>query len=124
MYGQVTTGAENDLVQVSQIARRMVGRWGMSPAVGPVSVLSDEPGPQNPFATSQIAPDTQELIDAEVRRIVDECYRVAIETLKDHRDQLDALAHALLAEETLEESEAYEIAGIPRRSRRGDAAAE
>jgi cell division protease FtsH len=54
------------------------------------------------------------LIDKEVRRIVDECYEMAIITLKEHRPQLDALAQALLQKETLEEVEAYAIAGIER----------
>ncbi len=113
VYGTVTTGAENDLVQVTNIARQMVGRWGMSEEIGPVSVLSDED--RDPFPWSnQVSPRTQELIDAEVRRIVDECYASAVATLKEHRHRLDALAEALLEHETLEEEEAYRIAGIPR----------
>ena len=107
------TGAESDLVQVTNIARSMVGRWGMSDAVGPLSVLPADQQ-QYPFGGQQVAPETQELVDTEVRRIVDECYSVAIETLKAHRDQLDALAQALLEKETLEEEEAYEIAGVSR----------
>ena len=55
-----------------------------------------------------------ELVDTEIRRIIDECYIAAIEQLKQYRDKLDALAEALLVKETLEESDAYEVAGIER----------
>ena len=75
MYGEVTTGAESDLEQVTRIARQMVGRWGMSDDVGLVSVL---PGPQDePLlfpGVAQASERTQELVDNEVRRIVDELY--------------------------------------------------
>jgi cell division protease FtsH len=122
IYGDVTTGAENDLDQVTQLARRMVGRWGMSDAIGPVSVLPADGGDGLPAAAG--LPETQqpsdrmlELVDAEVRRIIEDCYGRALEQLRDHRDALDRLAHRLLERETLDEEEAYEIAGIPRRAR-------
>jgi cell division protease FtsH len=111
VFGSMTTGAENDLVQVTRIARSMVGRWGMSEAIGPVTVIDEH---RDPFTRSEVSESTQELIDKEVRRIVDECYDMAIITLKEHRPQLDALAQALLQKETLEEIEAYAIAGIER----------
>ncbi len=114
VFGSVTTGAESDLVQVTSLARSMVGRWGMSDAVGPLSVLPADPQDQNPFGGPQVAPDTLELVDKEMRRIVDACYTSALELLKENRDKLDALAQALLDKETLEEDEAYEIAGIDR----------
>ena len=57
---------------------------------------------------------TLDVIDDEMRRIVDECYEEACRKLRDHRGQLDALAEALLANETLEEADAYRIAGITR----------
>jgi cell division protease FtsH len=114
VFGAVTTGAESDLVQVSNIARAMVGKWGMSDVVGPLTMISDDQAGQYPFAGPQVAPETQHLIDSEVRRIVDECYAEAIETLKEHRDRLDALARALLDKETLDEAEAYAVAGIDR----------
>ncbi len=114
MYGDVTTGAENDLQQVTEIARQMVGRWGMSEAIGPVSVLPD-PRQEQPLLDGRgPSPRTRELIDAEVRRLVDECYDRALATLRDHRDSLDSLARALLEHETLDEDEAYATAGISR----------
>jgi cell division protease FtsH len=116
VYGDVTTGAESDLEKVTQIARRMVGRWGMSDAIGPVAVL---PGPNDDGAglfpgVDPVAPKTRELVDAEVRRIVDECYNEAIQRLSDNRDKLDSLAKALLERETLDEPEIYLAAGIER----------
>jgi cell division protease FtsH len=113
VYGDVTTGAENDLDQVSRIARQMVGRWGMSETVGPVSVLPP-PGQESPLGLDGVAPATKELIDREVRRIVEECYREAVTALDMHRDQLDSLAHTLLERETLDEDDAYAAAGMSR----------
>jgi cell division protease FtsH len=114
VFGTVTTGAESDLIQVTNIARSMVGRWGMSDAIGPLTVISEDQSGQYPFGGPQVAPETQHLIDTEVRRIVDECYSEAISTLKEHRPRLDALAAALLDKETLDEAEAYQIADIDR----------
>jgi cell division protease FtsH len=114
IYGDVTTGAESDLEQVTSIARQMVGRWGMSEAVGLISVLP-RPGNESPFPTAEAnAPSesTRELVDAEVRRIVDECYGVAVDRLTENRERLDSLAHALLERETLDERDAYAAAGF------------
>ena len=116
VYGDVTTGAESDLEQVTAIARRMVGRWGMSEAIGPVSVL---PGPNDqpllfPGAPGQPSAHTQELLDREVRRIVDECYAEAVGQLRENHERLSALAHALLERETMDEADAYAVAGIER----------
>jgi cell division protease FtsH len=116
VYRDVTTGAESDLDQVTGIARQMVGRWGMSDAVGPLTVL---PPPGQESAFDGVAPATKELVDREARRIVDECHEEAVATLVAHREQLDRLAHALLAKETLNEGEAYAAAGVAGRSAPG-----
>ncbi len=113
VFGDVTTGAESDLDQVTAIARQMVGRWGMSEAIGPISVLPP-PGQESPFGLDGVAPATKELLDREVRRIVDECYEEAVTTLRSHREQLDRLAHTLIERETLDEDDAYAAAGISR----------
>jgi cell division protease FtsH len=118
VYADVTTGAESDLDQVSSIARQMVGRWGMSEAVGPVTVLPP-PGQESPLGLDGVAPATKELVDREVRRIVDACHDEALAGLRAHRDQLDQLARALLDKETLDEDEAYAAAGVPRDSAPG-----
>ncbi|MFC7258126.1 ATP-dependent zinc metalloprotease FtsH [Streptomyces lutosisoli] len=111
VYAVVTTGSENDLEQVTNIVRGMVARWGMSERVGRLSALPSDA--QQAYGLSA-APATLDSIDHEMRRIVDECYEEACEKLRDHRGQLDALAEALLANETLEETEAYRIAGVKR----------
>jgi cell division protease FtsH len=115
VYGKITTGAESDIQQLTQIARQMVGRWGMSEKVGPVAVLpSDGQGPFFPGA-SETSEETQRLIDHEVRRMVDEAHAQVTDLLSDHRDQLDSLAHALLDAETLDAADAYAAAGVPMR---------
>jgi cell division protease FtsH len=113
VYGEVTTGAESDLEQATQIARQMVGRWGMSSAIGPVTVLPPR-GQEQPFGGDGVAPATKELVDTEIRRLVDGCYAEALETLRSNRDRLDRLAHTLLERETLGEDEAYAAAGVTR----------
>ncbi|HUP76448.1 MAG TPA: ATP-dependent zinc metalloprotease FtsH [Acidimicrobiales bacterium] len=115
VYDEVTTGAANDLERVSQIARQMVGRWGMSDVIGPVSVLPSS-GSDMPWMESSDGPSaaTRELVDQEVRRIVDDCYADALRVLSENRNKLDALAQALLIRETLDEIDAYRIAGVIR----------
>jgi cell division protease FtsH len=115
VYGEVTTGAESDIEQATRIARQMVGRWGMSSAVGPVSVL---PGPgEQPalgFDGNEPAPGTRERLDAEVRRLLEEGNERARQTLAENRSRLESLVAALLERETLDADEAYRVAGIPR----------
>jgi cell division protease FtsH len=114
VFGDVTTGAESDIQQVTRIARGMVERWGMSDKVGFLTVT-----PQNgqnlllPGA-EPASEATQELVDAEVRRIVDEERDATERLLADNRDRLDSLAEALLERETLDEADAYAAAGITR----------
>jgi cell division protease FtsH len=116
IYGDLTTGAESDLEQATRIARQMVGRWGMSEQIGLVSVL---PGPNDeptlfPGGNDGVSERTRQIVDEEARRIIEEAHRTALETLSQHRDQLEALARALLERETLDELDAYRIAGIQR----------
>jgi cell division protease FtsH len=115
IYGDVTTGAESDLEQVTNIARQMVGRWGMSEAVGLVSVLP-RPGNESPLfpGVDGASESTRELVDSEVRRIVDECYVRALDSLRENRERLESLAKALLEHETLDERDAYAAAGFDR----------
>jgi cell division protease FtsH len=109
VFDQPTTGAESDFEQVTQIARHMVGRWGMSEAIGKLTVLPpDDRGPSFP----EISPSTQQLVDEEARRIVDAADKEVAELLHEHRDKLDALADALLEHETLDEEAVYAAAGI------------
>jgi cell division protease FtsH len=116
VYGKITTGAESDIQQLTQIARQMVGRWGMSDKLGPVTLIpSDGQGPLLPGA-SETSPQMQWLVDDEVQRIVDEAHEEVTRLLKEHRPQLDNLAHALLKAETLDAPDAYAAAGVPMRA--------
>jgi cell division protease FtsH len=115
VYGTITTGAESDIQQLTEIARGMVGRWGMSRAVGPIAVLPrDGSGPLLPGAATA-SETTQRLVDEEVRRIVEEAHAVATQLLTENRWRLDALTQALLREETLDEDAAYAAAQVVRR---------
>src|SRR5262249_49794910 len=112
VFGEISTGAESDIEQLTEIARQMVGRWGMSAQIGPITVIPrDGTGPFLPGA-SEVSPETQRLIDEEVRRIVDKAHAEVIELLQDNRDKLDSLASALLEHETLDEDDAYAAAGV------------
>jgi cell division protease FtsH len=113
VYGTITTGAESDIQQLTQIARQMVGRWGMSDAIGPITVLpADGEGPFLPGA-STTSESTQRLLDEEVRRLIDSAHQEVTHLLTDHRDQLEGLAQALLKAETLDAPDAYAAAGVP-----------
>jgi cell division protease FtsH len=114
VYGSPTTGAESDIQQLTEIARHMVGRWGMSNAVGPLAVIpADGRGPVLP-GSSEVSEHTQQLIDEEVRRIVEEAHQQVVALLLENRGRLDSLASALLERETLDEAEAYAAAGVAR----------
>jgi cell division protease FtsH len=112
VLGVISTGSENDMVQATQIARSMVGRWGMSERIGPVAVFDEQL--RNSFGQPEVSDATIRLVDDEVRRFLDEAYAEAVRLLTEHRAQLDALAAALLDKETLDEADAYAVAGIPR----------
>jgi cell division protease FtsH len=114
VYDEISTGAESDIQQLTEIARQMVGRWGMSPAIGPIAVIPrDGSGPLLPGA-SEVSSSTQQRVDDEVRRIVDESHQQVVALLKQNRGKLDSLATALLEHETLDEEDAYAAAGVPR----------
>jgi cell division protease FtsH len=124
VYDEPTTGAESDIQQLTEIARQMVGRWGMSDAVGPLALLpADGRGPFLPGA-SEVSEQTQQLVDQEVRRIVDVAHEEVVTLLRKNRARLDSLAKALLEHETLDEDDAYaaaEVAHVADEGTRGDA---
>ncbi|MEA2252933.1 MAG: cell division protease FtsH [Solirubrobacteraceae bacterium] len=113
VYGETTTGAESDIQQLTQIARGMVGRWGMSDAVGPIAVADGRSDGMLLPGQSPTSEATQRLVDEEVRRIVDEAEHDTLMLLERERPRLEALARALLVKETLDQIEAYDIAGVP-----------
>jgi cell division protease FtsH len=113
VYGGVTTGAESDLQQVTMIARQMVVRWGMSSVVGPLNFGPEDGSAPLGLAQKPFSEATGALIDAEIKRIVQECLVEAQRLLEANRGRLDALARALLAEESLDEPEILRVTGLP-----------
>jgi cell division protease FtsH len=111
VYGKISTGAESDIQQLTQIARQMVGRWGMSEKLGPITLV-----PNDGQLVSEISPETQRLIDEEVQRIVEDAHAAVTHVLTEHRDQLDSLTQALLEAETLDAPAAYAAARVPMRT--------
>jgi cell division protease FtsH len=115
VYGTKTTGAENDIEQATDLARRMVTRWGMSDKLGTVQLAPRE----NPYlggggfpSEKPFSEETARGIDQEVLRIMDESHEEALRLLTKHRRELDALAQALLERETLDEEEILEVTGL------------
>ena len=112
VFDDITTGAQNDLKQVTELARKMVGLWGMSDVIGPLAVISENgPVPAYP-GFEEISPATRQLIDEEVRHLVEDAHEQVTQLLSANRERLDALAQALLEQETLEQDEAYAVAGV------------
>jgi cell division protease FtsH len=117
VYGTKTTGAESDIEQVTALARQMVTRWGMSDRIGMVQLAPRENqylagagafgGGAKPFSE-----ETAQLIDAEVHRIIADSHAEAKRLLTQYRQQLDALAAALLSRETLNEDEILQVTGL------------
>jgi cell division protease FtsH len=112
VYGEITTGAQNDIKQATEVARSMVGLWGMSDVIGPVTVITEE-GRLPISGASDISPETQQLVDEEVRHLIEEQHEQVTRLMSSNREKLDSLAEALLEHETLEQDEAYAAAGIP-----------
>src|SRR5579859_8082209 len=118
VYGTLTTGAENDMQQATDLARQMVTRWGMSEKLGPVTLAPREDPflARDPFAgmggSRPYSEATAEVVDAEVERILQECYADGVRLLREHRSELDRLARALLEHETLDEQEILKVTGI------------
>ncbi len=114
VFSDLTTGAESDIQHLTRIARGMVGRWGMSRAIGPIAVIpQDGMSPLLP-GVSETSEATQRLVDEEVRRIVESAHADVSTLLRQHRSNLDSLVGALLEQETLDEADAYAAAGLPR----------
>jgi cell division protease FtsH len=117
VYGTKTTGAENDIEQATALARNMVTRWGMSERLGMVQLAPRE----NPYldgaggyvGEKPFSEETSRTIDAEVLKIIAESRKTACRLLSEHRKELDSLADALLARETLDEKEILEVSGLP-----------
>jgi cell division protease FtsH len=113
VYGAITTGAESDIQQLTQIARQMVGRWGMSTTIGPIAVLPEEGQGMFLPGISETSQETQRIVDEEVHTLVEGAHQEVTRLLEEHRDQLESLAQALLKAETLDAPDAYAAVGLP-----------
>jgi len=94
----------------------MVGQWGMSDTFGPIALLPRDDTERFP-GVSEVSPQTHARIDDEVQRLVDDAHRAVTTLLNEHRAQLDSLAAALLAAETLDATAAYAAAMVAPRPR-------
>ena len=114
-FGEITTGAHNDLEVATQIARRMVCEFGMSEKMGHLTFgrrdhqvfLGRDLGEERNYSE-----DTARQIDFEIKRLIDEAYAKAIQELMAHMDQLKKLAQSLLEREVLDAEEVRGIVGI------------
>lgn len=117
IFNEYSAGAEDDLKRATQIARRMVTRWGMSPAIGPVAFRDGE---EHPFLGKEMASDQREysddtarVIDSEVHKFLTQADQRATQVCTEHRQKLDALTAALVERESLDIDEISEIIGPP-----------
>ena len=122
-FDGVTTGASNDIMRASQIARNMVTKWGLSEKLGPLMYAEEEGevflGRGGGGQSASFSGETAKLIDSEVRSIIDQCYGTAKQILTDNRDKLEAMADALMKYETIDADQIDDImAGRPPREPR------
>ncbi len=112
-FDGVTTGASNDIMRASQIARNMVTKWGLSEKLGPLMYAEEEGevflGRSAGSQHASVSGETAKLIDSEVRSIIDQCYATAKQILTDNRDKLDAMADALMKYETIDAEQIDDI---------------
>lgn len=112
-FDGVTTGASNDIMRASQIARNMVTKWGLSEKLGPLMYAEEEGevflGRSAGSQHASVSGETAKLIDSEVRSIIDQCYATAKQLLTDNRDKLDAMAEALMKYETIDADQIDDI---------------
>lgn len=112
-FDGVTTGASNDIMRATQLAKNMVTKWGLSEKLGPLMYAEEEGevflGRSMGSNQSNVSADTAKLIDQEVRSIIDECYGTAKRLLQENRDKLDAMAQALMKYETIDAEQIEDI---------------
>lgn len=107
-FGKISTGAANDLQQITRIAYSMVTAYGMNSKVGNVSFY--DPSQENTF-TKPFSEETGKIIDEEVRGIIDEAYQRTIQLLTEKKEQVEKLAKELLDKEVLHKSDVEELIG-------------
>ncbi len=112
-FDGVTTGASNDIMRATQLAKNMVTKWGLSEKLGPMMYAEEEGevflGRSMGSNQSNVSADTAKVIDQEVRSIIDGCYSTARRLLEENRDKLDAMAQALMKYETIDAEQIEDI---------------
>ncbi len=104
----ITTGASNDIERATELGRNMVTKWGLSERLGPLHYGEDE-GSMPGMGTINYSGETSKMIDQEVRRIIDECYKRAEQILHDNRDILEAMKDALMEYETIDSEQVDDL---------------
>ncbi len=113
MYGQTSTGTQNDLKQATELARRMVCEWGMS-ELGPVFYRADEPATaisHDRTSVTGYSEQTARRIDEQIYAILTDCFNDAKQTLVRRREDLDRLAETLFEKETFSDAEVRALIG-------------
>ena len=112
-FDGVTTGASNDIMRATQLARNMVTKWGLSEKLGPLMYAEEDGevflGRSMGSQSSNVSGDTAKMIDLEIRSIIDECYDTAKRLLVENRDKLEAMAEALMKYETIDADQIKDI---------------
>jgi cell division protease FtsH len=111
--GDITTGAENDLVEATRLAKRMITRWGMG-SIGPMAINADDEQPFLGYELTQgrdYSEETAAQIDLDIQNMLGICYVTTKNLLQGHRKDLDNLGLALLKEETVDQEEMKRILG-------------
>ena len=115
VFGEVSTGAENDLERATAMARQMVCVYGMSPRVGLVHVGHRTHPYLNGLADGTMQRDfseqTAQVVNVEVKKLLDDAYAAARQILLDHRDKLDLVSEELIKRETLDRQAFYKLIG-------------
>ena len=104
-----STGASNDFERATALARDMVARFGMTDAMGPMVYIDNENGPGGMSFNRAVAEDTQQRVDAEIRRILDEQYALAKRLLEENRDKVEVMTNALMEWETIDREQIQDI---------------
>ncbi|MDA8170343.1 MAG: ATP-dependent zinc metalloprotease FtsH [Nitrospiraceae bacterium] len=119
IFNDVSTGAQNDLKEATQLAEKMVAQWGMSDKVGPLNLGRAE---EHPFLGRELAQPKRYsegmawLMDQEIRNLIEEAQATAVQILKDKKETLDRLAEGLMKEESLDYGQMEKIVGTPRKT--------
>jgi cell division protease FtsH len=117
VFNEYGAGAESDLKQATSLARKMIGRWGMSEAVGPVAFLDSE---DHPFLGKEMheqrhfSEKTAFAIDQEIQRFLNDAQESAFQLLREHRPDLDKVADALLKSEIMDREALTLLIGPPK----------